>query len=614
MTKYFKMRLTDKEDFIVPINHGFHNIVYIKTGGIEKSFYADVIRTDIDTNIIGMSIMTVKLCWDDDITPPDSVELLSRCIPGKDERSIIVHLYDSPDDSQEEKKKYYIFMPLPMTYDYFRYEKDHDYIIIRDQVDKKLKKVDAKLIAVTKYDSSYILEIEINPIHILTARNLLIFTTLEEDTARCKYVQIFDNLEEALEYENPKISNTKGPESKLSDYMNYMYYMNMVRPPSINDIWAPYVNKEQWNYEFKNYAKADIEATSKLYEDRKMIIKDIKRNGPATIIFWLNGEKTVVQCRPGDQDDIEKGVIMAIVKGYYTRYKNIKNWTKIFDIPYADEVDVEKVIGLGVLKDLFGEKDREWHYNHVLKWVYKIKGYKFEDEVAALKAHGYSDERIMKCLNTTKGKVREALGQDLVYKKEQKIPAVAKSNDKFIDHIKFPSGDEYKFTVNKEETKKVLKDIIQEDSLSEKVIKMFNNGIKIAKIAKSLGISEYFVKKALDEATKPKANPKKIDKILKKATKEKIVHKKHVMHTEIEFPNYLEKEECEKILEETKTKYAGKPKINCLSELQKYFDRECKHYKINQLYGNGYSMYEIGKIIGVNASAVQRMHNADSEE
>lgn len=143
---------------------------------------------------------------------------------------------------------------------------------------------------------------------------------------------------------------------------------------------------------------------------------------------------------------------------------------------------------------------------------------------------------------------------------------------------------------------------------------MFNSGIKISKIAKELNITEYFVKKALDEITKPKANPKKAERILNKAVKEKKTHKTHVIHTEIEFPNYLEKEECEKILEETKVKYADRSKINCMSELQKYFDRECKHYKIEQLYGNGYSMYEIGRIIGVNAAAVQRMHNADSKE
>ena len=431
----------------------------------------------------------------------------------------------------------------------------------------------------------------------------------------------------AIKSENdakPKISNTKEPEFKLGDYMDYM---STVRPRSINDIWGPWTHKEQWKFDFKNYVPADAEATSKLYEERRMAIKDIKRNGPATIVFWLNGEKTVVQCRPGDQDDIEKGVIMAIVKGYCTKNKNIKNWTKIFDIPYADEVDVEKVIGLGVIKDLFGEKDHEWHYRQVLRWVYKIKEYTFADEVKALLALGYSKDRVKKCLNTNLGAIRDALNppkpkkkktknkveEDLNIKPELgvkptpqyevpidgtplfnnelliKLPKEAMVNGDYIDHINLPDGRKLKFVVNDEQAKK----LIEQSNLSEKIVNMFNSGVKISHIAKELNITEYFVKKALDEITKPKANPKKAERILKKATKEKKTHKTHVIHTEIEFPNYLEKEECEKILEKTKVKYADRSKINCMSELQKYFDRECKHYKINQLYGNGYSMYEI---------------------
>lgn len=382
--------------------------------------------------------------------------------------------------------------------------------------------------------------------------------------------------------------------------------------------------------------------------ETEMIIKDIKVNGPATIVFWLDGDKTIVKCQKADNFDIEKGIIMALVKGIFQKYKGTNNWTEAFKIPYADEVDVEKVIGLGVIKDLFGEKDHEWHYKYVLKWVYKIKNYKFEDEVKALTALGYSSDRIKKCLKTNLGAIRDALNPPKPKQKKTKnevkenlntepelgvkptpqyevpidgiplfnnellikLPKEATVNGDYIDHINLPDGRKLKFVVNDEQAQKV----IEKSNLSGKIVNMFNSGIKIRQIAKELNITEYFVKKALDEITKPKANPKKAERILNKAVKEKKTHKTHIIHTEIEFPNYLEKEECEKILEETKVKYADRAKINCMSELQKYFDRECKHYKINQLYGNGYSMYEIGRIIGISASAVQRMHNADSEE
>lgn len=43
-------------------------------------------------------------------------------------------------------------------------------------------------------------------------------------------------------------------------------------------------------------------------------IKDVKFSGPATIVFWTDGTKTVVKCRKGDKFDSEKGIAMACAK------------------------------------------------------------------------------------------------------------------------------------------------------------------------------------------------------------------------------------------------------------------------------------------------------------
>lgn len=43
-------------------------------------------------------------------------------------------------------------------------------------------------------------------------------------------------------------------------------------------------------------------------------IKDVIFNDPATVIFWEDGEKTVVQCQDGEEFDPEKGLAMAISK------------------------------------------------------------------------------------------------------------------------------------------------------------------------------------------------------------------------------------------------------------------------------------------------------------
>lgn len=46
-------------------------------------------------------------------------------------------------------------------------------------------------------------------------------------------------------------------------------------------------------------------------------IKRVIFNGPATIIFWADGTKTVVKCMEDEEFDPEKGVAMAICKRLY---------------------------------------------------------------------------------------------------------------------------------------------------------------------------------------------------------------------------------------------------------------------------------------------------------
>ena len=61
-------------------------------------------------------------------------------------------------------------------------------------------------------------------------------------------------------------------------------------------------------------------------------IKNVIFNDPATIVFWSDGTKTVVKCRPGDKFDPEKGLAMAITKktmGNTGSYCNVfKKWIK----------------------------------------------------------------------------------------------------------------------------------------------------------------------------------------------------------------------------------------------------------------------------------------------
>lgn len=65
-----------------------------------------------------------------------------------------------------------------------------------------------------------------------------------------------------------------------------------------------------WNDDLKKalnytYSKKDME---------EVTIKNVIFNPPATIVFWSNGDKTVVKCDEIEKFDPEKGMAMAISK------------------------------------------------------------------------------------------------------------------------------------------------------------------------------------------------------------------------------------------------------------------------------------------------------------
>lgn len=91
-----------------------------------------------------------------------------------------------------------------------------------------------------------------------------------------------------------------------------------------------------------NYLKHDIAVTQALLESifgvSKMTIgiKNVIFHDPATIVYWMDGSKTVVKCQSGDTFDPEKGLAMAITKRVYgdngRYYELFKKW-----LPEPDE-------------------------------------------------------------------------------------------------------------------------------------------------------------------------------------------------------------------------------------------------------------------------------------
>lgn len=64
------------------------------------------------------------------------------------------------------------------------------------------------------------------------------------------------------------------------------------------------------------------------------IIKKVIFNPPATIVYWYNGEKTVVKCDASEMFDPEKGLAMAFVKYFFNNHGYYNDVMKKFTEPY----------------------------------------------------------------------------------------------------------------------------------------------------------------------------------------------------------------------------------------------------------------------------------------
>lgn len=90
------------------------------------------------------------------------------------------------------------------------------------------------------------------------------------------------------------------------------------------------------------------------WEGRKLTIKNVIFNDPATIVFWNDGTKTVVKTQNGDAFDPEKGLAMAICKkmigdntGKY--YEIFKKW-----LPNANKDSLEEPTPIDLVSMFLG--------------------------------------------------------------------------------------------------------------------------------------------------------------------------------------------------------------------------------------------------------------------
>lgn len=81
---------------------------------------------------------------------------------------------------------------------------------------------------------------------------------------------------------------------------------NLFDGPKIEGHPTEYQSYEPQKSVWDKYLKQEQERRLKKILPRKWVI-----NGPATILFWQDGTKTIVKCNKDDEFDAQKGYLMA---------------------------------------------------------------------------------------------------------------------------------------------------------------------------------------------------------------------------------------------------------------------------------------------------------------
>ena len=84
-----------------------------------------------------------------------------------------------------------------------------------------------------------------------------------------------------------------------------------------------------WDEAIREILKQEEEGEAERAKPVEIAIKDVIYSGPATIIKWNDGTKTMVKCEPDEEYNKEKGFVMAYMKkllGDKKFFKELKKW------------------------------------------------------------------------------------------------------------------------------------------------------------------------------------------------------------------------------------------------------------------------------------------------
>lgn len=91
-----------------------------------------------------------------------------------------------------------------------------------------------------------------------------------------------------------------------------------------------YINRlNRWNQNHVYGASAGLwPVFSAMQEAHVLEVKKIIKNGPATIVFWTDGTKTIVKLQDGDQDGIYAAFTAALAKKVFGSTSKVRKIMK----------------------------------------------------------------------------------------------------------------------------------------------------------------------------------------------------------------------------------------------------------------------------------------------
>ena len=111
------------------------------------------------------------------------------------------------------------------------------------------------------------------------------------------------------------------------------YLVEWDKARSLTEAAVPILSDVKMQIEVKKYCDEDIKQVRNLYYGLSLSIKDVIFNPPATIVFWMDGTKTVVKDQGEVFYDPEKGMAMAVAKKAFGNQGNYYNqFSKYLDI------------------------------------------------------------------------------------------------------------------------------------------------------------------------------------------------------------------------------------------------------------------------------------------